>query len=57
MVIAYPVVVLVLGAVLFYACNGPSAFGTKTSEVGRVMFAMGLLVALLSAVAHPLVVR
>lgn len=45
MLIALPVVVMLLGAFLYFA--GPG----KWHEVGRVMFGCGLLVALL-AVGH-----
>lgn len=46
-VMALSVVVLLVGALLYFAGAG------KWTEFGRVMFGVGLLVALLSVVQHP----
>ncbi len=50
-VIAIPLFIAVLGLFLFVVAS------PKWSELGRIMFACGLLVTLFAATSHPLVLR
>lgn len=50
-VIAIPLFICLLGAVLFFAGQG------KWSLLGERMFTVGLLVTLFAATSHPLVLR
>lgn len=51
LVIALSVVVLLVGAILYFAGAG------KWPQFGIVMFGSGLLAALLTVAAHPLVIK